>query len=154
MWLAQRGQVHARRPRDILYVQQRLSWKKRDSFFRAIGATLEALIAASCRLARMLSCTRQKVSMARAVGSRPHVPRNPVVTRAAENSRTNRIIGVIWPLLPLAFLLSLYQSGRWLVGAVGIELLYNFTKSRVFTVLPTANQMNWSQMELSFATSP
>jgi len=31
-----------------------------------------------------------------------------------------------------------------LVGAVGIELLFNFTKSRVFTVLPTASQMNWS----------
>jgi hypothetical protein len=32
---------------------------------------------------------------------------------------------------------------------VGIELLFNFTKSRVFTVLPTASQMNWSQMELN-----
>ena len=51
----------------------------------------------------------------------PTSPKNPVVTRAAENSRTNRIIGVICPLCPLAFLLSLYQSGRWLVGAVGIE---------------------------------
>jgi hypothetical protein len=40
-----------------------------------------------------------------------------------------------------------------MVGAVGIELLFNFTKSRVFTVLPTARQMNWSQMELSFASS-
>jgi hypothetical protein len=29
-----------------------------------------------------------------------HVPRNPAVTRAAENSCTNRIIGVICPLLP------------------------------------------------------
>jgi hypothetical protein len=28
-----------------------------------------------------------------------------------------------------------------LVGTVGIELLFNFTKSRVFTVLPTASQM-------------
>ena len=37
------------------------------------------------------------------------------------NSRTNRIIGVICPFCPLAFLLGLYQSGRWLVGAVGIE---------------------------------
>src|SRR5882762_6435764 len=37
----------------------------------------------------------------------------------------------------------------WLVGAVGIELLFHFTKSRVFTVLPTASQMNWSQMELT-----
>jgi hypothetical protein len=27
---------------------------------------------------------------------------------------------------------------------VGIELLFDFTKFRVFTVLPTANQMNWS----------
>jgi hypothetical protein len=32
---------------------------------------------------------------------------------------------------------------------VGIELLFHFTKSRVFTVLPTASQMNWSQMELT-----
>jgi hypothetical protein len=38
-----------------------------------------------------------------------------------------------------------------MVGAVGIELLFNFTKSRVFTVLPTVNQMNWSQMELNSA---
>src|SRR5713101_5796815 len=43
---------------------------------------------------------------------------NPVVTRAARTSRTNRIIEVI---CPLAFLLSPDQSGRWLVGAVGIE---------------------------------
>jgi hypothetical protein len=41
-----------------------------------------------------------------------------------------------------------------LVGAVGIELSFNFTKSRVFTVLPTVNQMNWSQMELNSASSP
>src|SRR5258708_10188187 len=38
------------------------------------------------------------------------------------------------------------ESTRFMVGAVGIELLIKFTKSRVFTVLPTANQMNWSQM--------
>jgi hypothetical protein len=37
---------------------------------------------------------------------------------------------------------------------VGIELLIKFTKSRVVMVLPTANQMNWSQMELSFLSSP
>jgi hypothetical protein len=37
---------------------------------------------------------------------------------------------------------------RW----VGIELFIKFTKSRVVTVLPAANQMNWSQMELSFAS--
>ena len=36
---------------------------------------------------------------------------------------------------------------------MGIELLIHFTKSRVFTVLPTANQMNWRQMELKFASS-
>ena len=36
---------------------------------------------------------------------------------------------------------------------MGIELLFNFTKSRVFTVLATAIQINWSQMELSFASS-
>jgi hypothetical protein len=33
---------------------------------------------------------------------------------------------------------------------VGIELLIQFTKSHAVTVLPTANQMNWSQMELSW----
>jgi hypothetical protein len=37
---------------------------------------------------------------------------------------------------------------------VGIELLIKFTKSRVFTVLPTANQMNWSQMELTNTKAP
>jgi len=37
---------------------------------------------------------------------------------------------------------------------VGIELLFNFTKSRVFTVLPTVNQMNWSQMELNSPSAP
>jgi hypothetical protein len=40
-----------------------------------------------------------------------------------------------------------------LVGAVGIELLIQFPKSRVVTVLPTANQMNWSQMELKFVVA-
>ena len=30
----------------------------------------------------------------------------------------------------------------------GIELSFSFIKSRVFTALPTASQMNWSQMEL------
>ena len=46
------------------------------------------------------------------------------------------------------------ESTRFMVGAVGIELLIEFTKSRVVTVLPTASQMNWSQMELSFSRSP
>jgi hypothetical protein len=32
------------------------------------------------------------------------------------------------------------RAGLWIVGAVGIELLFNFTKFRVFTVLPTASQ--------------
>ncbi len=40
-----------------------------------------------------------------------------------------------------------------MVGAVGIELLNKLIKSHVFTVLPTANQMNWSQLELTFASS-
>ena len=47
-----------------------------------------------------------------------------------------------------------YVFHEGLVGAVGIELLFNFIKSRVFTVLLTARQMNWSQMELNFASSP
>jgi hypothetical protein len=48
--------------------------------------------------------------------------KNPAVTRAAENSCTNRIIGVIAPFCPRAFLPTPDQSGRWLVGAVGIEI--------------------------------
>jgi hypothetical protein len=36
------------------------------------------------------------------------------------------------------------DSSKGLVGAVGIELLIDLTKSHAFTVLPTANQMNWS----------
>lgn len=43
---------------------------------------------------------------------------------------------------------------RLLVGAVGIELSFNLTKSRVLTVLPTASQMSWSQMELSWSQLP
>jgi hypothetical protein len=39
--------------------------------------------------------------------------------------------------------------GRDRLRAARIELLFNFTKSRVFTVLPTASQMNWSQLELT-----
>jgi hypothetical protein len=46
---------------------------------------------------------------------------DPVVTRAAENFTHEPDHRVIFPLLPLAFLLSPDQSGRWLVGAVGIE---------------------------------
>ena len=46
---------------------------------------------------------------------------NPVVTRAAENSRTNRIVGAICPLCPFAISLISYRSVGWLVGAVGIE---------------------------------
>ena len=34
---------------------------------------------------------------------------------------------------------------------MGVELFVKFTKSRVVTVLHTANQMNWSQMELTKA---
>lgn len=33
---------------------------------------------------------------------------------------------------------------KLLVGAVGIELSIDLTKSHAFTVLLTANQMNWS----------
>jgi hypothetical protein len=54
-------------------------------------------------------------------------------------------IGIFWALAG-SETSDLYG---YLVGAVGIELLFNFTNSRVFTVLPTASQMNWSQMELT-----
>ena len=39
---------------------------------------------------------------------------------------------------------KLLLTKEMLVGAVGIELLIELTKSHAFTVLPTANQMNWS----------
>jgi hypothetical protein len=49
----------------------------------------------------------------------PHLrSENPVITGAIENSSANRIIGVI---CLLEFLLSSYQSERWLGGAVGIK---------------------------------
>jgi hypothetical protein len=57
--------------------------------------------------------------------------------------------GLFAPFCPLAFLLCADHSGRWLVGAVGIELSIKFTKSYVVTVLPTADPMNWSQLELN-----
>ena len=47
--------------------------------------------------------------------------RNPVVTRAAENNARTGSSGLSAPFCSLAFLLSAYQSGRWLVGAVGID---------------------------------
>jgi hypothetical protein len=47
-----------------------------------------------------------------------YVLKNPVVSRTAENQHTNWITG---PICPLVFLLSLFPSGRWMVGAVGIE---------------------------------
>jgi hypothetical protein len=45
--------------------------------------------------------------------------------------------------------LSHSEQMGWLVGAVGIELSIKFTKSYVVTVLPTADPMNWSQLELN-----
>jgi hypothetical protein len=57
------------------------------------------------------------------------------VARVAGNDRTNRIVGINLSPLPSAYHLSPDQSGRWLVGAVGIEL------SPAFSVLPTASQM-------------
>jgi hypothetical protein len=44
----------------------------------------------------------------------------------------------------LADFVSSVESERKLVGAVGIVLSIDLTKSHDFTVLPAANQMNWS----------
>jgi hypothetical protein len=50
----------------------------KDSFFRAVGATLEALIAAFCRLDKSLSCCREKGWLVGAVGIEP---RDPLLVR-------------------------------------------------------------------------
>ena len=64
---------------------------------QAGGATLEALIYSYCRPAKFLSLVGAERFLL-SVGWRHAVPTNPVVTRAADNSRTNRIIGLICPL--------------------------------------------------------
>jgi len=46
---------------------------------------------------------------------------NPVVTHAAENQRTNRIIGLICPFLPPRESPKCPPIRKMLVGAVGIE---------------------------------
>src|SRR5258707_12818004 len=52
----------------------------------------------------------------------------PVVTRAAEKKNGTRSSVESAPFCPRVFLLSVHPSGRWLVGAVGIEP----TTSRLF----------------------
>jgi hypothetical protein len=42
---------------------------------------------------------------------------------------------------------AIAEDARMIGRGGGIELLFHFTKSRVFTVLPTASQINSSQME-------
>jgi hypothetical protein len=48
--------------------------KSTYSFIRAMGATLEALIAAFCRLDKSLSCCWEKGWLVGAVGIEPHDP--------------------------------------------------------------------------------
>jgi len=66
--------------------------------------------------------------------------------------KLSSVLDVCWPQLATngdeQNVKGQFDSVRLLVVAVGIELLFHFTKSRVFTVLPTASQINWSQMEL------
>src|SRR5437762_4129794 len=123
----------------------------------AIGATQEAHSISYCRLLpprEIAKLCKRKRSLVRAVGMRHPRPKNPVVTRAAETTARTGSSGLFAPFCPLAFLLSACQSGRWLVGAVGIELLKEYSKSHVLTVLRRLRKRNWSQMELSLATSP
>ena len=89
----------------------------------AIGTTLEALIAAFCRLAEFLRLVSADRSLPRAVGGDTHVTRNPAVTRAAENSRTNRIIGLICPLLPPR-VFAKSRPIRKMVGRGGGDRIY------------------------------
>jgi DinB superfamily len=46
---------------------------------------------------------------------------HPVVTRATENETQTGSLALSAPFCPRAFLLSVHPSGRWMVGAVGIE---------------------------------
>jgi hypothetical protein len=57
--------------------------------------------------------------------------------------------GLFAPFWPLAFLLSTYQSGRWLVGAVGIEFTSLHSKSRKRNDVAPPPLSNWSLLEPS-----
>ncbi len=59
---------------------------------------------------------------------------NPVVTRAAEIQRTRTgSLASSAPFCPRVKFLSVHPSGRWLVGAVGIEPTTNGLKGRCST---------------------
>jgi hypothetical protein len=72
-------------------------------------------------------------------------PRREILS-AVNQLEPSRPIGANFPL-------SLLVATK-LVRTVGIELSIKFAKSHVVMVLPTANQKNWSQMELNSPSSP
>ena len=70
---------------------------------------------------------------------------NPVVTRAAEDYRTRTgSMALSAPFCPLANLLSPDQSGRWLVGAVGVEpnAQKNFVRVRAHETTKESNKLS------------
>ncbi|MGC1910958.1 MAG: hypothetical protein WA660_03900, partial [Candidatus Acidiferrales bacterium] len=54
----------------------------------------------------------------------------------------NRIIGLICPFVPRAFLISVHPSGRWMVGAVGIELKATLKIRKLLVPLNEKNAKN------------
>jgi len=96
--------------------------RRQDSFSEPFGATLEARITAFCHLAKLLTHLQQETWIAQSVGLRhPRAKKiRPSLVPLKQFTHEPDHRGYL-PLSPLAFLLSPDQSGRWLVGAVGIE---------------------------------
>ena len=67
---------------------------------------------------------------------------NPVVIRAAEDCTGTGSLSLSAPFCPLANLLSPDQSGRWLVGAVGIELKATLKTRKLLIPLNEKNAKN------------
>jgi hypothetical protein len=96
--------------------------RRQDSFSEPFGATLEARITAFCHLAKLLTHLQQETWIAQSVGLRhPRAKKiRPSLVPLKQFTHEPDHRGYL-PLSPLAFLLSPDQSGRWLVGAVGID---------------------------------
>jgi hypothetical protein len=62
-------------------------------------------------------------------------PAHPAVTRAAEKKHRTGSLALSAPFCPRAFLLRVHRSGRWMVGAVGIEITVILQIDRVYAAL-------------------
>jgi hypothetical protein len=121
--------------------------RRQDSCSEPFGATLEARITAFCHLAKLLTHLQQETWIAQSVGLRhPRAKKiRPSLVPLKQFTHEPDHRGYL-PLSPLAFLLSPDQSGRWLVGAVGIEIASLISKSHRTKALPTALSFNCCQL--------